>query len=724
MTFSMTQSKINVLLIEDDEDDYILTADLLAQVVGTKYSIAWVSSYAMGRTELLNGKHDVCLVDYRLGEGDGIQLIREAILSGCRVPMILLTGQEEREIDLWATEVGAADFLAKHRLDPQLLERSIRYAIAHGQTLETLRESENRFRSLVESANDAIVLTDQSGSIQSWNKSAQTIYSYSGDEIHGKPLSTLFTNTSDVSVTDGVSADPALMSQMLHSNNKAVNLTGQRKDGTEFPLEISISSWQTAQGTFYSGIIRDITDRKALEHQLTHQALHDPLTKLANRVLFRDRVEHAIHRSGRKQAAVTVMFLDLDNFKSVNDSLGHAAGDELLVAVTGRLESCLRSSDTPARLGGDEFAILVEDVVVADEVNAIAERIRSALHAPYTVCGTEVFISASIGIATSANDDQSPEELLRNADLAMYMSKANGKNRCTTYDDQMHDLLVKRVRLEADMRSAIEKKQFELYYQPIIDLHSEKVIAMEALVRWNHPEHGLIPPLDFIPLAEEIGLIVPLGTWILNEACRQASMWQIEHGLEGALSVTVNVAGRQFQEEGLVEAVANALSESNLPAKSLILEITEGTMLLNTEATVVTLNALKTLGVGLAIDDFGTGYSSLSYLQRFPVDILKIDKSFVDRLAVGSEGAAVAKAIITMSETLNLKTIAEGIESLGQQAELKSLGCEFGQGYHFTKPLRAIDMNDFLHASTKPRNYSNAMPLRTGHRPLPTNVIS
>lgn len=706
----MTKNTINVLLVEDDEDDYILTADILAEVIGTKYSITWMPSYAKAKEELQNGGYDVCLVDYRLGEGNGIDLIRDAIAGDCRVPMILLTGQGDREIDLQATEVGAADYLAKNRLAPPLLERSIRYAIAHGRTLETLRESENRFRSLVESANDAIVLTDQSGMICSWNKSAQTIYGYSSEEILGKPLSTLFPKTHDVSITDSGLADPVLVSQMLHAKNKAIDFTGKRKDGTEFPLEISISSWQTAQGTFYSGIIRDITDRKMLEHQLIHQALHDPLTKLANRVLFRDRVEHAINRSGRKQDLIAVMFLDLDNFKSVNDALGHAAGDQLLISVTQRLESCLRSSDTPARLGGDEFAILVEDINVPNEATVIAERIRSVLRAPYMVCGTEVFISASIGIATSANDDQSPEELLRNADLAMYLSKGKGRNQCTVFDDRMHDLLIKRVRLETDMRSAIEKSQFELYYQPILDLHSERVIAMEALVRWNHPEHGLIRPLDFIPLAEETGLIVPLGTWILNEACRQAHRWQIEHGLEGSLSITVNVAGRQFQEEGLVEAVANALYESNLPAKSLILEITEGTMLLNTDATIVTLNALKTLGVGLAIDDFGTGYSSLSYLQRFPVDILKIDKSFVDKLATGKEGSAVAKAIITMSETLNLKTIAEGIESVGQQTELQRLGCELGQGYHFAKPLRAVDMNDFLYTSYKGKSRLSPIP--------------
>ena len=489
----------------------------------------------------------------------------------------------------------------------------------------------------------------------------------------------------------------------------------RNKDGDEIPILFSASIMRNIVGED-DGIVcvaQDITERKLLEEQLTHQALHDPLTKLANRVLFRDRVEHAINRAMRKSSPVAVLFLDLDNFKSVNDSLGHAAGDELLVSVTERLNACLRSSDTPARLGGDEFAVLVEDMDRDDDAIFIAERVRSVLRTPFAICGTEVFIGSSIGIAISGNDRLTPEELLRNADVAMYMSKSNGKDRYTVFENKMHDLLIQRIRLETDMRSAIEKEQFEVYYQPIIDLQSNKIMGMEALVRWNHPEHGLIPPLDFIPVAEETGLIVPLGEWILAEACSQARAWQLEHDLGNSLSITVNIAGRQFQEEGLIEAVANALSKSKLPPQSLILEITESTMLLNTDATITTLNALKKIGVGLAIDDFGTGYSSLSYLQRFPVDILKIDKSFIDRLVSGKEGAAVAKAIITMSETLSLKTIAEGIESIAQQATLQDLGCELGQGFHFAKPLRAADMNEFLRASSVMDHHRQQAPVWT-----------
>lgn len=695
----MKEDVLKVLLIEDDEDDYILTSELLNDVRETEYKISWVSKYDDGLAAILADEHDVCLIDYRLGEGTGIDLLREAIASGCRLPMILLTGQGDKEIDLEATQAGAADYLVKGALEPAVLERAIRYAVARGRTLETIRESENRFRSIVESATDAIILFDRNGEVISWNRGAQTIFGYSEKEILGQPVSALFPAAYVQHLSQSGGCDPLITSGLLRAGSRATELNGVRQDGTDFPLEISLSSWETAKGVFYSGIIRDVTQRKSLENQLTHQALHDPLTKLANRVLFRDRVEHAIERAGRKRAPVAVLFLDLDNFKSVNDSLGHAAGDQLLVSVTERLQACLRLSDTPARLGGDEFAVLVEDIGHADGAVFIAERIRNVFSAPFSISGTDIFVGTSIGIASTVSFLESPDELLRNADVAMYMSKSNGKDRYTVFKSEMHDALIKRVKLEADMRTAIEKKEFEVFYQPIVDLRSEKVMGMEALVRWNHPEHGLIPPLDFIPLAEDTNLIVPLGRWILESACEQAREWQVQYGYGEELSITVNISSRQFQYDSLLESVETSIARSGLPPQSLILEITESTMLMNTEATIKKLTQLKSLGVRLAIDDFGTGYSSLSYLQRFPVDILKIDKSFVDKIANGKEGAAVAKAIITMSDTLHLKTIAEGIETVGQQNELQNLGCELGQGFHFAKPLQVDDMSEFLRSA-------------------------
>ena len=692
----MKKPTVKVLLIEDDEDDYILTSELLEEVKETDYEIVWVSKYGEALEALRKDNYDVCLVDYRLGEGTGIELLREAAAMGCRAPMILLTGQGDKEIDLEATEAGAADYLVKGKVDAQLLERVIRYAMAHARMLENLRESENRFRSVVESANDAIVLTDASGKICAWNKTAQRVFGYAGDEILGRSLSTLFPNDYSRNLSNNDEKDVLLASGFLKTGGKAIELNGVKKDGGEFPLEITISSWETSEGIFYSGIIRDVTERKSLEDQLIHQALHDPLTKLANRLLFRNRVGHALKRIDRLKNPIAVLFLDLDNFKGINDTLGHAAGDELLISVAERLCACLRQNDTPARLGGDEFAVLIEDTTNTDSAVLVAERIKDVLQASFSIGGKEVFVGASIGIAITVTGNETPEELLRNADVAMYMAKNRGKGCYALFEADMHDSLMKRIELETDLRAAIEKKEFTLHYQPIIDLQSGRMTGMEALVRWNHPKRGQIQPMEFIPTAEETNLIIPLGRWILEEACMQARQWQNQYDCETTLSITVNLSSRQFKDNSLIETVTGALSKSGLPPESLILEITENTMLENSEATGKKFHELRDLGIRLAIDDFGTGYSSLSYLQRFPIDILKIDKSFIDKINDSREGAAVARAIITMGDTLRLKTIAEGIETGEQITKLQNLGCELGQGFLFAKPLDKHDMNTFL----------------------------
>ncbi|HEX3100535.1 MAG TPA: EAL domain-containing protein, partial [Pyrinomonadaceae bacterium] len=611
----MSDTTLRVLLIEDDEDDFVLTSDLLNEVTGTKYEITWVSKYSDALPAICSGNHDICLIDYRLGEGNGIQLVREAIAADCLVPMILLTGQGGHEIDIEATQAGAADYLIKGQIESLLLERAIRYALARGKMLETLRESENRFRSVVESANDAIILTDESGKISAWNNGAQKIFGYTREDILGQSLSILFPERYyEYLANDGVT-DPLISSGLLHANGKTSEYNGLKKDETEFPLEISLSSWETAKGLFYSGIIRDVTERKSLEDQLTHQALHDPLTKLANRVLFRDRVEHSLTRVGRKKAPVAVLFLDLDNFKNINDSLGHAAGDQLLISVADRLQACLRSSDTAARLGGDEFAILVEDSTDTNGAQLVAERIRDILRTPFSIAGKEISVGTSIGIASAQTGKESPEELLRNADVAMYMAKTHGKGCFTVFETQMHEALVLRVELEDDMRRAIERNEFEVYYQPIVDLQSGMVMGMEALARWNHPTRGMVMPNDFIPLAEETKLIIPIGGYILEEACRQTRLWQDQKECKSLLSITVNISGCQFQDDSLPTTIADVLATTGLNPNSLILEITENTMLQNTDASVKKLEDLKALGVRLAIDDFGTGYSSLSYLQ-------------------------------------------------------------------------------------------------------------
>jgi len=707
----MKKSILKVLLIEDDEDDYILTSELLGEVKGTHYEIAWISRYSDGLPAIMIGDHDVCLVDYRLGEGDGITLIREAKSKGCPTPMILLTGQNHTDVDLAAAEAGAADYLVKGSVDAQLLERSIRYSLAHAKMMENMTASELRFRSVVESARDAIVLTDGNGKIISWNNGAEIMFGYTAEKIMGQPIALLCSaGYSDIHTTSP-EVNTLISAGLLHPGSNAVETNGIKSDQTEFPLEISVSSWRTAEGMFYSGIIRDITERRSLEDQLTHQALHDPLTKLANRVLFRNRVEHALTRAQRRNAEVAVLFLDLDNFKTINDTLGHASGDALLISVAERLLACLRVSDTASRLGGDEFAVLIEDTIDTEGGILVAERIREVLRTPFLIDGKQVFAGVSVGIATSSSAKETPEELLRNADVAMYMAKSQGKNQYAVFENAMHDAVLRQAELELELRNAIDQDEFEMVYQPIIDLNNGDVMAMEALIRWNHPRNIHIGPNEFVPIAEETNLMPRLGEWILNEACREAAKWQDEFEPTKPLDITVNISSRQFLDGSLVDAVRSALYSSGLNPQNLILEITEGTMLSNTEATINKLEELRLLGVRLAIDDFGTGYSSLSYLHKFPIDVLKIDRSFIEKINDGHEGAAMARAIISMSETLHLETIAEGIETPDQITALKDLGCEMGQGYLFAKPLSRHDVRNFLRDSKPTKENGTTAPI-------------
>jgi len=456
-----------------------------------------------------------------------------------------------------------------------------------------------------------------------------------------------------------------------------------------------------------------IADLRGSEAQLAHQAFHDALTGLANRALFRDRLAHALARTeagrGANAAApdgdrVAVLLLDLDDFKSVNDSLGHGAGDRLLAQVARRLERATRGCDTVARLGGDEFAVLVEPAGTAEDVAALAERLVGAMRRPMRVDGREVPVGASVGVALSA-PGLSPEGLLRNADVAMYAAKA--ARRDTTagasagyrlFDGTLLDAVVHRVELERDLARAIARgrcEEFRLHYQPIVELGTGRVAGAEALVRWQHPTRGLVAPGHFVPLAEETGHVVALGRWVLETACREAAAWPAPAG-GAAPSISVNVSGRQLAEPSLLDDVTRALAQSGLPPARLTLEVTETVLMRDTAQALAALHALKALGVRLAVDDFGTGYSSLSYLRQFPVDVLKIDKSFVDGVARGGHDAALARTIVALAEMLGLRTVAEGVEHEAQRDALGALGCALGQGYLFARPLAADAMRAYV----------------------------
>jgi diguanylate cyclase (GGDEF)-like protein/PAS domain S-box-containing protein len=444
-----------------------------------------------------------------------------------------------------------------------------------------------------------------------------------------------------------------------------------------------------------AGSQTDITERKQTEEQLLHNALHDSLTGLSNRALFMDRLKQAIERTKRlADYRFAILFLDLDRFKVVNDGLGHMTGDQLLIAIARRLELCLRLGDTVARLGGDEFTILLEGIRGIEDATQLAERIHHALLPPFDLNGQEVFTTVSIGIVLSNPDYDCPEDLLRNADTAMYRAKALGRARHELFDTAMHTGVVTLLQLETDLRRAIAShiaSEFQIWYQPIVSLATSKIAGFEALIRWQHPERGLIPPAEFIPLAEDTGLIVPLGQWILSEACHQLQVWQHQFPGYASLSVSVNLSTKQFSQPSLIEHVRHILQQAHLEHYqlnlNLKLEITESAIMVNAESATVMLEQLKALGVQLLIDDFGTGYSSLSYLQRLPIDTVKIDQSFVSHMGTDEESAEIVRAIVTLAHNLGMNVVAEGIETAEQLTQLKVLETEYGQGYFFARPL-------------------------------------
>ena len=432
---------------------------------------------------------------------------------------------------------------------------------------------------------------------------------------------------------------------------------------------------------------REIAERRELESYLTHQAFHDPLTGLPNRTLFLDRLERALGRAGGDEGGVAVLFMDLDNFKVVNDSLGHEVGDQMLLAVAERLENSMLAGETLARFGGDEFTVLLEDVASRSDAARVAERIREALRSPFVLRGRERFITTSVGIAFGGRGAEHPGAVLRNADLAMYRAKAKGKNRYAVFEPGMGSRAVERLELEGDLHRALEKGEFRLHYEPKVSLGSGQIVALEALIRWEHPERGLLPAGRFVPVAEEIDLIVPIGRWVLMEACRQACRWHDRFRDRAPLKVCVNLSAKQFQHYALVGEVEATLRETGLDPGSLDLEVTESAVMEDADATLATLRGLKGLGVNLAMGDFGTGYSSLSYLKRFPVDFLKVDRSIIEGIGQDPKDEAILSAVVILAHALDEQVVAEGVETEGQLARVREIGCDFAQGYHFARPL-------------------------------------
>jgi diguanylate cyclase (GGDEF)-like protein/PAS domain S-box-containing protein len=582
-----------------------------------------------------------------------------------------------------------------HRIDGAIVGRVWTFRdVTEQKRMETaLVASESRFRSVFDHSAVGIALIENDGRIVTVNPAMQHFLGYATEELTDRRLYHLVPEEDADDLASTLVAVAAGAVPDLTIEQRYV-----RRDGEITWAALTLSQAHDRANDEPIGLIamvQDITQRKSLEARLTHQASHDPLTNLANRTLFRQRLDVALQRTPHRDHVV-VMFLDIDNFKTVNDSVGHSAGDQLLVITAARLLNATRGSDTVARFGGDEFAILLENVRDDDETRIIADRITRAMRQPIVIANEAIVTGVSIGIAHPHSDSDGPDDVLRDADIAMYMAKSAGKGRFQLFEPAMHMVTADRMDLEIDLRRAVvmPSPEFVLHYQSLVQLNTNAVVGVEALVRWQHRRRGELQPADFIAVAEETGLIVPLGRWVLREACTQAFAWWHDLPDDNPMSISVNVSGRQIQDPSFVADVAEILADSRLPPNRLVLEITETVIVHHTDLMLRRLNELKDLGAHLAIDDFGTGYSSLSYLQQFPIDIIKIDKDFIDGMERDPTGAALTRTIIGLGWTLGLSTVAEGIEHASQRATLIDLGCTVGQGYLFGHPVIASRVSE------------------------------
>jgi diguanylate cyclase (GGDEF)-like protein/PAS domain S-box-containing protein len=562
------------------------------------------------------------------------------------------------------------------------------------------RSSEARFRSLVQHNHDLITVLDATGTVIYQSPSIEWSLGYTPEVIIGTQFRDVVVVAESGRLLHVLADGPAYSG----AEGEVIECSLRHRDGGIRQVEILYTNLledDTVHGIVLNG--RDISERKALEEQLEHQAFHDPVTLLPNRALLNERVRHGLARARREASALAVIFLDLDDFKTINDSLGHAAGDHVLLEVAKRLATNIRASDTAARFGGDEFAILLEDITGPHEVVETAERLIEKLSLPFDVEGKEIVVRASMGISVGEHDaGVDANELIRNADAAMYIAKRDGKGAYRVFEPAMHSDVLARLELQADLQRALIDDEFELYYQPIIRLSDGTISGLEALIRWQHPKRGLLSPNAFVLFAEESGLIIPIGRWVLREAYRHAKTIQDQIVVDPPLSINVNLSVRQLHHSEIVAEVQDALIDSQLPPASLTLEITETVMMSNTELAEQRLSELKQLGVNIAVDDFGTGYSSLGYLARFPVDVIKMDRSF---LSAGASPvtSGLAKAVIGLGKTFEVAVVAEGIEFAEQWDTLRGLGCDFGQGYHFAEPMDSDRTLDYLRARSNVR---------------------
>ena len=697
-----------LLLIEDNLGDARLLREMFNDRQSQDTKMTHVESMTDGERHLSEHVVDLILLDLGLIDAEGLDAVRRAHAAAPRVPLVVLTGRDDETLAAQALQEGAQDYLIKGQIEPRGLMRSLRYAIERNTMEEALFAEKERAEVTLNCIGDAVACTDLSGTITFLNNAAETITGWSLEEARGRPMGDVF------QILDATSRAPVLTSDdggggRTRSVRLPPNCVLVQRDGFEIAIEDNIAPINDSEGWPTGEVIvfHDVTAARQMTQEITHSAHHDFLTGLPNRMLLNDRISQAIALAPRHNNQVAVLFLDLDGFKHINDSLGHPIGDRLLQSVAERLVGCVRASDTVSRQGGDEFVVLLSEVDRSEDAAISARRMLKTVAESHAIDDQDLHVTTSIGVSIYPDDGLDAETLIKNADTAMYQAKENGRQGFRFFKPAMNVRAVERQSIEEGLRRALKRSEFALYYQPKIDLRSGRITGAEALIRWNHPERGLVAPMDFIPVAEDCGLIIPIGRWVLREACQQARTW-LDDG-RPVTTMAVNVSALEFNDDNFLDGVLSILDETGLDPSLLELELTESVLMKRVDSTASSLQSLRERGIKVAVDDFGTGYSSLSYLRRFPIDSLKIDQSFIRQISAEGDDTTIVTAVIDMARSLKLRVIAEGVETVEELTFLQAHQCDEAQGYYFSRPVPAGRFAELLESGISEQKFHQSI---------------
>jgi diguanylate cyclase (GGDEF)-like protein/PAS domain S-box-containing protein len=677
----------SVLLVEDNPGDARLLREIFNEDVSLGAEFTHVGCMKDAEIYLAGRTVDIVLLDLGLPDAQGLEAVRRARAAAPGVALVVLTGLDDESLAAQSIQEGAQDYLVKETYgSPRGLLRTLRHAVERKAMEEALFAEKERAQVTLDSIGDAVICTDISGSVTFLNIVAERLTGWTRSRAAGQPITEVFRVMDPASLETASDPVPARLPppQAEHLPSTRILVRG---DGSVIPIEDCVAPIHDRAGRASGTVIvfRDVSAARAMAKHIAHTAEHDFLTGLPNRTLLNDRIGHAIALAPRYASKVAVLFLDLDGFKYINDSLGHPVGDKLLQSVAKRLVTCLRGSDTVSRQGGDEFVVLLSELQSVDDAAISARRILQAVAEAHSIDHHDLHITTSIGVSVYPDDGPDAETLIKNADTAMYQAKENGRQSYQFFKPAMNVRAVERQSVEESLRRALQRREFKLQYQPKVDLRTGAVTGAEALLRWIHPTRGLVSPSRFIPVAEDCGLILQIGAWVLREACTQARNW-LDRGLHFS-TIAVNVSAMEFREDHFLEGLFEILTETGLDPKYLELEMTESVLMKRVESTASILQILRERGVKIAIDDFGTGYSSLSYLRKFPVDALKIDQSFVRQISSAGDDTTIVTAVIGMAHSLKLRVVAEGVETLEELEFLRAQHCDEAQGFYFSRPI-------------------------------------